>query len=50
MRFFRPIAVGILGNKLEQRRLIAELYLLSGLVNMHDLVDHLSVLLSSTSL
>src|SRR6516164_3548356 len=33
--------LGILRGELEQRRLIAELYLLSGLVNMHDLVHHL---------
>jgi hypothetical protein len=44
MRIFRPIAVGDLRGDLEQRRLIAELYLLSGLVNMHDLVDHLEQL------
>src|SRR5215831_15990604 len=41
MRTFRPIAVGILRGELEQRRLIAELYLLSGLVNVHDLIDDL---------
>ena len=41
MRTFRPIAVGILGSEFEQRRLIAELYLLPGFVNMHDLVDDL---------
>jgi putative tryptophan/tyrosine transport system substrate-binding protein len=35
------VGVGVLGNELEQRRLIAELYLLSRLVNMHDLVDDL---------
>ena len=39
MRTFRPIAVGVLGGELEQRRLVAELYLLPGLVNVHDLVD-----------
>ena len=38
MRFF---AVGVLGNELEQRRLIAELYLLPRFVNMDDFVDHL---------
>src|SRR5262249_45844157 len=41
MRTFRPIVVGILRGELEQRRLIAELYLLSGLIHMHDLVDDL---------
>src|SRR5262249_59417135 len=41
MRTFRPIAVGILGSEFEQRRLVAELYLLSGLIHMHDLVDDL---------
>src|SRR5262249_30420527 len=41
MRTFRPIIVGILSDELEQRRLIAELYLLPGLVNVHDLVGHL---------
>jgi hypothetical protein len=41
MRTFRPIAVGILGSEFEQRRLVAELYLLPGLVHMHDLVDEL---------
>src|SRR5262245_25186343 len=50
MRTFRPIAVGILRSKLEQRRLIAELYLLSGLVNMHDLVDHLEQRLAVVNL
>src|SRR5215472_881027 len=41
MRTFRPIAVGILGSEFEQRRLVAELYLLAGLMHMHDLVDDL---------
>src|SRR5499433_4393870 len=41
MRTFRPIAVGILGSEFEQRRLVAELYLLPGLIHMHDLVDDL---------
>src|SRR5262249_58461961 len=41
MRAFRAIVVGIRGVEFEQRRLIAELYLLPGLVNVHDLVDHL---------
>src|SRR5262245_17844987 len=41
MRSLRPIAVGILGSEFEQRRLIAELYLLPRLVNVHDLVDDL---------
>src|SRR5215472_14011203 len=41
MRTFRPIAVGILGSEFEQRRLVAELYLLAGLIHMHDLVDDL---------
>ena len=40
MRTFRPIAVGILGSEFEQRRLVAELYLLPGLMHMYDLVDH----------
>src|SRR5262245_33353261 len=41
MRTFRPIAVGILGSEFEQRRLVAELDLLAGLIYMHDLVDDL---------
>src|SRR5262245_42554124 len=41
MGTFRPIVVGILRGELEQGRLIAELYLLSGLVNMYDLVHDL---------
>ena len=40
MRTFRPIAVGILGSEFEQRRPVAELYLLPGLMHMYDLVDH----------
>src|SRR5262245_41222191 len=50
MRTFRPIAVGILRAELEQRRLIAELYLLSGLVNVHDLVDDLEQRLAVVNL
>src|SRR5262249_45844882 len=41
LSMFRPIAVGILGSEFEQRRLVAELYLLPGLIHMHDLVDDL---------
>src|SRR5262245_50005341 len=41
MRTFRPIAVGILGSEFEQRRLVAELDLLAGLIHVHDLVDDL---------
>ena len=41
MRTFRAIVVGILRDELEQRRLVAELDLLPGLVNVDDLVDHL---------
>ena len=41
MRTFRPIVVGILRGELKERCLVAEFYLLSGFVNMHDLVDHL---------
>src|SRR5262249_55098201 len=39
MRTFRPI--GILGSEFEQRRLVVELYLLPGLIHMHNLVDDL---------
>ena len=41
MRTFRPIVVGILRGELEQRRLIAKLYLLTRFVNVDDFVDHL---------
>src|SRR5262245_30490785 len=41
IRTFRAIAAGILGSEFEQRRLVAELYLLPGLIHMHDLVDDL---------
>ena len=50
MRFLRVIAVNVVGRELEQRHLVAELYLLPGFVNMHNLVDDLEQCLVVVSL
>src|SRR5262249_9224019 len=41
MRTLRAIIVAVFRGKFEQRRLVAELYLLPGLIHMHYLVDDL---------